>query len=48
MILAAILATVGLLRLASDLLTDVDPGWASLLGGSARGRICYRRLCSLG
>jgi hypothetical protein len=34
LILAAILATVGLLRLASDLLTDVDPGWASGLGQS--------------
>src|SRR5258706_15742702 len=34
LILAAILASVGLLRLASDLLTDVDPCWASWLGGA--------------
>ena len=34
LILAALLAGVGLIRLASDLLTDVDPGWASWLGGS--------------
>ena len=34
LILAAILASVGLLRLASDLLTDVDPSWASWLDGS--------------
>ena len=34
LILAAMLATVGLLRLASDLLTDVDPDWASWLDGS--------------
>ncbi len=33
-ILAAILAAVGLLRLGSDLLTDIDPGWASWLAGS--------------
>jgi len=34
LILAAILTSVGLLRLASDLLTDVDPSWASWLDGS--------------
>ena len=34
LILAAILASVRLLRLASDLLTDVDPSWASWLDGS--------------
>jgi len=34
LILAAILAAVGLLRLASDLLTDVDPSLASWLDGS--------------
>ena len=31
-ILAAVLAIVGLLRLATDLLTDVDPGWVAVLG----------------
>jgi hypothetical protein len=34
LILAAILAAVGLLRLVSDLLTDIDPSWASWLDGS--------------
>jgi len=34
LILAAILASVGLLRLTGDLLTDVDPSWASWLDGS--------------
>lgn len=34
LILAAILAAVGLLRLGSDLLTDIDPSWASWLDGS--------------
>jgi hypothetical protein len=34
LILAGILAAVGLLRLGSDLLTDIDPSWASWLDGS--------------
>jgi len=34
LILAVILAAIGLLRLASDLLTDIDPSWASWLDGS--------------
>lgn len=34
LILAAILAAVGLLRLGSDLLTDIDPSWALWLHGS--------------
>jgi hypothetical protein len=34
LILAAILAAVGMLRLGSDLLTDIDPSWASWLDGS--------------
>jgi hypothetical protein len=34
LILAAILAALGLLRLGSDLLTDIDPSWASWLDGS--------------
>ncbi len=34
LILAAILAAVGLIRLGSDLLTDIDPSWASWLDGS--------------
>ena len=34
LILAAILAAVGLLRMGSDLLTDIDPSWASWLDGS--------------
>ena len=33
-IVAAILAAVGLVRLFSDLLTDIDPSWASGLDGS--------------
>lgn len=33
-ILAVVLAAVGLLRLGSDLLTDIDPTWASGLDGS--------------
>ena len=34
LLLAAALAVVGLVRLASDLVTDVDPTWVSCLGGS--------------
>ena len=34
LLLAATLAVLGLVRLASDLLTDVDPTWVSLLGES--------------
>jgi len=34
LILAAILAAVGLVRFGSDLLTDIDPSWASWLDGS--------------
>ena len=33
-LLAAALAVIGLLRLFSDLLTDIDPTWASFLGDS--------------
>ena len=35
LLLAAALATVGVLRLFSDLLTDIDPTWATVLGDSA-------------
>lgn len=34
LILAVSLAAVGLLRLGSDLLTDIDPSWATWLDGS--------------
>lgn len=34
LILAAILAAIGLLRLGGDLLTDIDPTWAPWLDGS--------------
>jgi len=34
LLLAAVLAAVGLLRLGADLLTDIDPTWASFLGDS--------------
>ena len=34
LLLAAMLAGIGLLRLFSDLLTDIDPTWVSLLGDS--------------
>jgi hypothetical protein len=34
LLLAAALAALGLVRLASDLLTDADPTWVSLLGQS--------------
>ncbi len=34
LILAGILAAIGLLRFGSDLLTDIDPSWASWLDGS--------------
>jgi len=34
LLLAAALAVLGLTRLASDLLTDVDPTWVSVLGES--------------
>lgn len=32
--LAAALAAIGLLRLFSDFLTDIDPSWDSVLGDS--------------
>jgi hypothetical protein len=34
LLLPAVLAAVGLLRLFSDFLTDIDPTWASFLGDS--------------
>lgn len=34
LVLAGVLAAIGLLRLGSDLLTDIDPTWASWLDGS--------------
>jgi hypothetical protein len=34
LLLPAALAVIGVLRLFSDLLTDIDPSWASLLGDS--------------
>ena len=34
LLLAAVLATIGLLRLFSDFLTDIDPSWVSVLGDS--------------
>ena len=34
LLLAAVLAGIGLLRLFSDFLTDIDPTWVSILGDS--------------
>ena len=34
LLLAAFLAAIGLLRLFSDLLTDIDPSWVTILGDS--------------
>jgi hypothetical protein len=34
LLLAAVLAAIGLLRLFSDFLTDIDPTWVSILGDS--------------
>ncbi len=34
LLLAAVLATIGLLRLFSDIFTDIDPTWVSILGDS--------------
>ncbi len=37
LLFAAILATLGVLRLFCDFLTDIDPTWGTILGDAVHG-----------